>query len=253
MGVAVLYYDEYGDRKDPTLLLLHGAGALDTFCQQYHLADRYHLVVPHLPGAGRAADEIYEPESTVEELFALIEDLQKERIGVIGHSLGAQIAIILVSRRPGLFGFAVFLSAWVIPRRKTIRMYCALSGLSVKLLHWKWLVRLQGRYWGYTAEQAERMAEYSKKITPQVYRSFFTDTLDLSSLPGYRAVNIPMLAVCGKREMKDMKTSLALLSENPKCRTMILQRSGHDLPMRSPGELDPILEDLFRCVYGSGK
>ncbi len=28
----MLHFDEYGNKDDPTILLLHGAGALDTFC-----------------------------------------------------------------------------------------------------------------------------------------------------------------------------------------------------------------------------
>ena len=99
----MLQYDEYGNRDNTTILLLHGAGALDTFCRQYCFSDKYHLVVPHLAGAGKTADEIYDPEKTVEELFVLINALQKKRIGVVGHSLGGQIAIMLVSRRPELF------------------------------------------------------------------------------------------------------------------------------------------------------
>ena len=114
----MLYYDEYGNKENPTILLLHGAGALDTFCRQYCFSDKYHLVVPHLAGAGKAAAEIYEPEKTVEELFTVIKTLHKNRIGVIGHSLGGQIAIMLVSKNPELFNFAVFLSAWVNPKPK---------------------------------------------------------------------------------------------------------------------------------------
>lgn len=30
----MLYYDEYGNRDNPTILLLHGAGVLDTFMAQ---------------------------------------------------------------------------------------------------------------------------------------------------------------------------------------------------------------------------
>ena len=28
----MLHYDEYGSKENPAILLLHGAGALDTFC-----------------------------------------------------------------------------------------------------------------------------------------------------------------------------------------------------------------------------
>ena len=245
----MLYYDEYGSKENPTILLLHGAGALDTFCGQYCFSDNYHLVVPHLAGAGKAAAEIYKPQKAVEELFTLIKTLHKKRIGVIGHSLGGQIAIMLVSKRPELFNFAVFLSAWVNPKPKTIWMYCSLAGLSAKMLHWRWLALLQGKYWHYTREQANNLAEYLKQITPQVYRSFFANTLDLSKLSEYQAVTIPMLAICGSKEVKDMKVSLKQLAQNPNCRAITLQGGNHDFPMRNARQLNPMLKQfIVECL-----
>lgn len=237
----MLHYDEYGNRENPTILLLHGAGVLDTFCQQYCFSQRYHLVVPHLPGAGKAAGEVYEPKKTVSRLFALLESLHKEKVGVIGHSLGAQIAVMLVSKRPDVFHFAVFLSAWVNPKPNRIQTYASLAGLSVKLLHLDWLLHLQAKYWHCTAEQAAYIEKYSKQITPQVYRSFFTNTLELSKLPAYWAVRVPMLSICGSKETRDMKASLALLAENPFCSTLTLQGARHDFPMRNADQLNPIL------------
>lgn len=241
----MIHFDEYGNRQNPTILLLHGAGALDTFCRQYCFSEKYHLVVPHLCGAGKAADKVYEPEALKQELFHLIEDLHKEKIGVIGHSLGGQMAVMLVSERPELFCSAVFLSAWVNPTPSTVKMYCSLAGISAAMLHWKWLIQFQGKYWNYTASQIDIMAEYTKQITPQVYRSFFANTLDLSKLSSYQSVRLPMLAVCGSREVKDMKTSLQLLAQNPNCRTLILPKASHDFPMRNAGALNPILEDFL--------
>lgn len=238
----MLHYDEYGDRRHPAILLLHGAGALDTFCQQYRLADRYRLIVPHLPGAGQAAEVAYDPVQTIRALWALIESLGEEPIGVIGHSLGGQLAVMLVSQRPERFRFAVFLSAWVNPTPKSIRPYVALSGLAAKMLRWRWLVRLQARYWHYTAAQADAMVRDARKLTPRVYSSFFSNTLRLADLPAYGLAETPMLAVCGGRETRDMRTSLALLGQNQHCRTMLLPGAGHDFPMRQAHKLNPILE-----------
>ncbi len=245
----MMHYDAYGNRQNPTILLLHGAGVLDTFCRQYRFSDQYHLVVPHLAGAGKAVAKIYNPKKTIEELFALIESIHKKKIGVIGHSLGSQIAIMLVSEKPELFHFAVFLSAWINPKPKTIRMYCSFAGFAAKMLHWRWLVLLQGKYWDFTKEQAHYMADYLKQITPQVYASFFTNTLDLSTLPEYQAVTIPMLAICGSREVGDMKTSLKQLAQNPSCRIKTLHEAGHSLPMRNAKQLNPILERfIMKCL-----
>ena len=244
----MLHYDEYGDRRQPTILLLHGAGALDTFCQQYGLADRYRLIVPHLPGAGQAAEVAYDPAQTIRALWTLIESLGEEPIGVIGHSLGGQLAVMLVSQRPERFRFAVFLSAWVNPTPKSVRPYVALSGLAAKMLRWQWLVRLQARYWHYTAAQADAMVHDTRKMTPKVYRSFFANTLRLADLPAYQRVETPMLAVCGGRETRDMRASLTLLGQNPRCRTMMLPGAGHDFPMRQAHKLNPILEAFAASV-----
>lgn len=99
----MLHYDEYGNKEKPTILLLHGAGVLDTFCSQYCFSGQYHLIVPHLHGAGKSADIVYDPDIMKRELFDLIDSLRKEKIGVIGHSLGAQLAIMLVCERPNRF------------------------------------------------------------------------------------------------------------------------------------------------------
>lgn len=238
-------YLEFGDKRNPTILLLHGAAALDTFREQYCFADKYHLIVPHLQGAGSAAGVPYDPATQVRELLSLMDSLGKETYGVIGHSLGAQIAVMLVSLHPEKFAFGVFLSAWVNPKPKTVGMYCSLAGMSAKMLHWSALVRLQGRYWHYSKEQAEAMAAYSRDITPEVYRSFFANTLDLKTLPGYADVQIPMLAICGSGEVKDMKASLTLLGENPNCRTLVLPKASHDFPMRCAKRLNPILLEFL--------
>ena len=240
----MIQFDEYGNRNNPTILLLHGAGALDTFTRQYCFANKYHLVVPHLPGAGENAHIPYLPAETISLLHELIKSLHKENIGVVGHSLGAQIAIMLVAKYPQYFSFAVFLSAWVNPKQNTIRMYTRFSKMVSYMFHWSWLIHLQAKYWHYTKAQAETMAAYAKNITPEVFSSFFEYTLDLSTLPEYKNINIPMYAFIGRHEVKDIKTSLALLSENIHCSTKLLNGS-HDFPMRNAKQLNSLLLNIL--------
>ncbi len=229
----MLYVEEYGQRGLPSILLLHGAGVLDTFSQQYCLSETYHLIVPHLDGAGKAAGIPYDPHRLTDELFAtIVEHYPNEQIGVIGHSLGAQLAIRLVAAHPERFFFAVFLSAWITPSPRSIYRYCRFAGISSALLHQSWLMRLQANYWHFTRKETEYLVAYSKDITASVYQSFFINTLDLRTLPAYFSLSVPMLALCGQKEIKDMKTSLTLLGKNPHCETAILPHAGHDFPMR---------------------
>lgn len=241
----MLHCDTYGDEKKSTILLLHGAGVVDTFRGQYPLAEQYHLVVPHLYGAGEAADRVYDTEALTDELLELVDSLGKEQIGLMGHSLGAQLAVMLVCRRPERFAFAVFLSAWVDPQPGMVKAYCAMAGAAARMLHIRPLVRLQGKYWHFSQEQTAYLVAYSQKITPDVYRSFFANTLDLRRLPAYASVRIPMLAVCGSGEIRDMKRSLKLLGENPCCKTLVLPKAGHDFPMRREQTLNELLMDFL--------
>lgn len=63
-----MYYDEYGSRELPTVILLHGAFFVDTYARQYSLQDRFHLVVPHIMGFGKAAGETFDTEEATRSL-----------------------------------------------------------------------------------------------------------------------------------------------------------------------------------------
>ena len=242
----MIYFDEYGDKANPTILLLHGAMAVHTFTQQYELLRDFHVVVPHLPGAGESVSLTYDAEVVTEQLLQLVKSLNKSKIYVMGHSIGAQLAVRLVSNNPELFTKAIFLSAWVIPNEKSIRLYCKSASFTIGLLRYKWLMKLQAKYWRHTKEQGDYMVAYAPNITVENYQQFFKQTLDLSSIPQYFNVDIPMLAICGDRESKGMKASLQLLSKNKACHTMILPKAAHDFPMRCAKRLNPMLKKFFR-------
>ena len=93
------------------------------------------------------------------------------------------------------------------------------------------------------------MAAYSRNITPEVYRSFFTNTLDLAQHPAYQEVRVPMLAICGSREVRDMRASLTLLGENPHCETGLLPGCDHDFPMRKAEVLNPMIDRFLEKYH----
>lgn len=247
----MLPFDEYGSRENPTLLLLHGAAALDTFCGLYTpLAETYHLVVPHLAGAGQSVETPYEPRRQKQALLELADwlrdrDPRHRKLGLMGHSLGGQQAALLACARPEQFACAVLLSVWLDPTPAQTRLYCVSARLSAPLMHWKGLVRFQGRYWHYTEQQARRMAEDAARLTPEVYESFFAHTLRREQLPEYPGLTLPLLAACGSGEVKDIREGLTFFARNPHCRTVVLPHAGHDFPMRRAGQLQALVKPFL--------
>ncbi len=241
-----MYYDEYGNREHKTIVFLHGAAATDTFSNQYCFQEQFHLVVPHLYGSGREVDKIYEPEQTIKDLAELIKGLSKGKVILIGHSLGGELAVALASRYEELFEKAIFLSAWVCATQKTIDTFAKLSKYTGFTLKYSWLIRFQARYWHYTKEQEEFMVSYTKKITTEQYTAWFTDRILLDENPEYAKISIPMLAICGKKEVKEMIHSIEELGKrNSNCKTIYLDKAKHDFPLRMSETLNPILLEFI--------
>lgn len=160
-----MFFDTYGSPENPTLILLHGAAALDTFAHQYDLlAERFYVVVPHLPGAGKAAAELYDPQATADALAQWIESLAVGTVRVMGHSVGAELAVKLVSEHESLFSRAVFLSPWLCASERSVVRFTKLARMSYGAIKNASLLRMQAKYWGLTPEQTETMVAYSPRI-----------------------------------------------------------------------------------------
>lgn len=239
--------DRYGDIKNPTLVLLHGAGLLDTFAHQYNmLAEKFHVLVPHLPGAGEAAAESYSPQATADELSAWISSLGVGKVLLMGHSVGAELAVKLVSEHTPLFSRAVFLSPWLCATPKTVRLYANLARMSYGAVKNASLLRMQGKYWRLTPGQTETLAAYSPRISLETYVSFYEQRIYLKDLTGYQDVTIPMLAMCARGETAETKASVRALGEqNTNCLTVIFPQGSHDFVLREQHLLNPMLLDFL--------
>ena len=239
--------DTYGDAQNPTLVLLHGAAALDTFSHQYEaLSHWFHVLVPHLPGAGEAAAELYDPQTTADALAEWIASLGADRVLLMGHSVGAELAVKLASEHEQLFSRAVFLSPWLCASEAAARRYAGMARMTHGAIKSAYLLRMQAKYWGLTPEQTEKLVSYGPRITLETYVAFYKKRINLSELSGYPSVSIPMLAMCTRGETAEMRTSVRTLGEqNTNCLTVIFPQGSHDFVLRKHNLLNPMLLDFL--------
>ena len=157
-------YDYSGDRLYEIVLLLHGGGlSWWNFREQAELlGHRYRVVLPILDGHA-GSDR---PFTTIEDNAAEIVSFIDERLGssvllLGGLSLGAQIALEILSERSDISSYALIESAAVIPSGVTRALIAPTFGTSYGLVKNKRFATMQFR---------------SLHIRPALFEDYYRDT-----------------------------------------------------------------------------
>jgi len=110
---ARLFVRRIVDPPAPPVLLLHGLGVGGSIWQSFARRLLPHLaaVAPDLRGHGRsdAPDSGYAPNDYANDLLHFIDSDLKPPVPVVGHSLGALVAIAMAELRPDLVSWLVLL------------------------------------------------------------------------------------------------------------------------------------------------
>jgi pimeloyl-ACP methyl ester carboxylesterase len=87
----------------PTLVLIHGITASHvSWAELAHALPDVRLVAPDLRGRGRSRDlpGPYGMPTHADDVAAVVEALDLGRVGVVGHSMGAFVSLVLADRHP---------------------------------------------------------------------------------------------------------------------------------------------------------
>lgn len=223
--------EEFGKGNEKIIVMLHGANFVHSFGRQYTLANRYHIIIPHIMGFGDEANRTFETETCVKKLAEYIESLGKKAI-LVGFSLGAQLAFKLVSEYEHLFTSAVLVSPWLIKEEQLMSRAVETNLKQLRLFKKRWLCNIVGLMNGLSPSALRKeFVEQMQNVKEETMKNAVDNGITIDSVPAFANVSVPIVAMAGGKEQKEMIDGVIKLSEiNANCRCEIWNEAGHNIP-----------------------
>lgn len=117
-----LFFRSYGDKANPTLVILHGLlGISDNwipFAKQF-VEHGFCVVIPDLRNHGRSPhNDVFNFEVMAVDVWNLIEKLQLESPILLGHSMGGKLAALMTLEKPEKISKLMLVDTGISPFQK---------------------------------------------------------------------------------------------------------------------------------------
>jgi len=240
-----MHYKEYGDLHKPLILLIHGGGVGGwMWDKQVQYFSDYHCVVPELIND----DTDFSIEDCANKLLTIIEEKAKnKRVIVVGFSLGAQIAIKMISIKPQLIDSAIINSALVTPSPVTEKWIRPLIKLSFPLIKNKSFAKLQAKTLYVDQEYFKQYYQDSSKMKLDTLIKILQENMTFAIPHDFSKAQCNILVTVGEKEKSNMKKSaLNLVNSNPNCQGVVLSNIGHGVSLANPEFFNRFLEEWIK-------
>ncbi len=240
-----MYFEEYGKKENPTVIMLHGAFFTDTYSRQYALGDRFHLVIPHIRGFGKAANETFDADGVTSDFKELSEKYAP--CFLVGFSLGAQLAFRLVAERPNLFKKAVIVSPWLINKSEIPDDMMSGNLKMLSRLKSKFVCRMIALSSGMPRQKAAEFVDSMQNVSEQTVRNCVDNKISFDTVKAFSDCGVPILALAGEKEPEDIRKSVEKMAEiNKNCTVGIWKKAKHNIPMAYSEKFNSELESFFK-------
>lgn len=153
-----------------------------------------------------------------------------ERISVIGFSLGAQVALSLVSRQPERFKHVVLVSmlAASLPFPKVMAKATAMM---LPLSRNRTFAKLQAKQLEIPSSDFERYFSDTQSITKSLLENIIYENSRFKLPQNVHELPLPILVMAGAKENRLIKKTMVEISRgNKHVKTIIVEEAGHSLP-----------------------
>jgi len=229
-------YFEYGDKNLPHIMLIHGAGwSYWLYLREARLLqDKYHVILPVIDGHGEECNVPYfSTEKIADQLLEYIDqNCGKKLFAISGGSLGGQITIELLSRRPDIAQKAIVESGLCIPQPFLLRY-----SKFVNQFFGKWMFSKSFNQWGLKMlpkglqlpEEIETLylrdlPSMKMETLSRIFETYYQYTLKES----LKDCQVDAIFWYGGKEMKCIKqSSLLFQSYVARCKVVELKGYSH--------------------------
>ena len=222
---------EYGHDNRDVIVLLHGGGL--SWWQYQAVAERlsgqFHVVLPILPGHAGSDSPFTTMEDAAQQVIRHIDQAFQGHVLLLGGlSLGGQVAVEVLSRRPDICDAAFIESALAFPMRITAALTGPAFSLCYPLIRQRWFARLLFRSLHIGPELFEDYYRDTARIARDDMVAFLMANADFSISVSLSACTARTLVLVGSKEHGIMKKSaFELASALPSAELEILAGLHH--------------------------
>lgn len=205
---------EFGKEHPKTVLLLHGGGLSwwDRRAAAELLAEHYHVVLPILDGHGGSDCPFTSIEDNAARLTDYIDTHLDGRVTVLsGLSLGGQVAVEMLSRRPDICRCALIESALLEPMRLTHSLIRPSIAMSYGLIRQRWFAKLQAAYLGIPKELFNEYYRDTCRISEADMTAFLKASCSYAPKAALSQTTARVMIIAGCRETGSIRRSARLL------------------------------------------
>lgn len=207
---------EYGNDNSKTVILLHGGGLSWWNYREAAklLSDGFHVVLPILDGHAGSDRHFTTIEDNAAEIIEYIDKNFGGSVEMIGGlSLGAQVALEILSRRKDICSFALIESAAVVPSKLTNALIGPAFGSSYGLIKNRSFAKLQFKSLHMKPDLFEDYYRDTCEITKPDMIAFMKANTAYSLKESIRSSSAKFHIYAGEKETKEIISSAKLLEK----------------------------------------
>lgn len=233
------------------MLFLHGGGVSSWMWEkQVEFFTNFHCITVDLPEHGESNNsENFSIQYSAEQANIIIEEKSNGKpIIVIGFSLGAQVAIKMLSLNPNLIDYAIINSALVKPPSELMRKMMRQSiQISFPLVKKKSFAKLQAKTLYIGDEYFDTYFNESSQMTIDTLLRIFDENMSFEIPENFSTVTSKILVTVGSKENGYMKKSAKRLAKaNPNCTGIVILKVGHGIFLHKPDYFNHMIENWIK-------